>query len=77
MTPDPLFDLNGRGVVITGGLGQLGRQFARTVADRGGRALIFDLPSSYQFWTITGAVVHWAFTLGDDQVHRVTTLYRT
>lgn len=39
---DPLFDLAGQLVVITGGLGQLGRQFTSAVMDRGGRVAIVD-----------------------------------
>jgi NAD(P)-dependent dehydrogenase (short-subunit alcohol dehydrogenase family) len=38
-----LFDLDGRVVVITGGLGQLGRQFASAVVSHGGRAAILDV----------------------------------
>jgi NAD(P)-dependent dehydrogenase (short-subunit alcohol dehydrogenase family) len=40
--PDALFDVTGRTVVVTGGLGQLGRQFTRTLLDRGARVAIFD-----------------------------------
>ncbi len=38
-----LFDLDGRVIVITGGLGQLGRQFASAVVAHGGRAAILDV----------------------------------
>ncbi len=41
--PDKLFDVSGRVVVITGGLGQLGRQFARTLIERGAKVAVFDL----------------------------------
>ena len=41
MTQD-IFSLDGRVIVVTGGLGQLGRQFARAIAERGGRAAVFD-----------------------------------
>ena len=37
-----LFDLEGRVVVITGGLGQIGRQFALELIDRGARVAIFN-----------------------------------
>lgn len=40
---DPLFDVSGRVVVLTGGLGQLGRQFTRTLAARGARVAVLDL----------------------------------
>lgn len=40
---DPLFDLNGRVAVITGGLGQLGRQFSQALRERGARVAVFDL----------------------------------
>lgn len=39
---DPLFDLAGRVAVVTGGLGQLGRQFTATLAARGAHVAIFD-----------------------------------
>ena len=42
MPPD-LFDLQDRVVVITGGLGQLGAQFAGAIVQHGGRAAILDL----------------------------------
>lgn len=38
-----LFDLDGRVIVITGGLGQLGRQFASAVVAHGGRAVVLDV----------------------------------
>jgi NAD(P)-dependent dehydrogenase (short-subunit alcohol dehydrogenase family) len=41
MATDP-FDLTGRVVVVTGGLGQLGRQFTAAVAARGARAVALD-----------------------------------
>jgi NAD(P)-dependent dehydrogenase (short-subunit alcohol dehydrogenase family) len=37
-----LFDLTGRVVVVTGGLGQLGRQFTAAVVARGARAVALD-----------------------------------
>ncbi len=37
-----LFSVEGRICVITGGLGQLGRQFARSLAERGARVALFD-----------------------------------
>jgi len=44
VTPgDPLFSVEGRVVVVTGGLGQLGRQFTRTFAERGARVAVLDL----------------------------------
>ncbi|HZQ05153.1 MAG TPA: SDR family oxidoreductase [Anaerolineae bacterium] len=43
MASNDLFDLRGRVVIITGGLGQLGRQFSRAIAERGGRVAIFDI----------------------------------
>ena len=39
----PLFDIRGQVVVVTGGLGQLGRQFTRTLLEAGARVAIFDL----------------------------------
>jgi NAD(P)-dependent dehydrogenase (short-subunit alcohol dehydrogenase family) len=40
---DPLFNIQDRVVIVTGGLGQLGRQFALTFADRGAKVAIFDV----------------------------------
>ena len=40
---DSLFDISGRVVVVTGGLGQLGRQFSLALAERGARVAIFDI----------------------------------
>jgi NAD(P)-dependent dehydrogenase (short-subunit alcohol dehydrogenase family) len=37
-----LFSVQDRVVVVTGGLGQLGRQFALALADRGARVAVFD-----------------------------------
>ena len=39
---DELFDVSGRVIVVTGGLGQLGRQFGRTLLERGARVAIID-----------------------------------
>jgi NAD(P)-dependent dehydrogenase (short-subunit alcohol dehydrogenase family) len=38
-----LFDVSGRVVVITGGFGQLGSEYAVALADRGARVALFDL----------------------------------
>jgi NAD(P)-dependent dehydrogenase (short-subunit alcohol dehydrogenase family) len=43
MTFDPLFDVRGRVVVVTGGLGQLGRQFSLTLRERGARVVVLDV----------------------------------
>ena len=40
---DSLFDVSGRIVVITGGLGQLGRQFSQALLHRGAKVAIFDI----------------------------------
>jgi NAD(P)-dependent dehydrogenase (short-subunit alcohol dehydrogenase family) len=40
---DPLFDLTGRVAVITGGMGQLGSEYACALAARGMRVAVFDL----------------------------------
>jgi NAD(P)-dependent dehydrogenase (short-subunit alcohol dehydrogenase family) len=39
---DSLFSVEGRIVAVTGGLGQLGRQFSRTLLERGARVAILD-----------------------------------
>jgi len=38
-----LFDVSDRIVVVTGGLGQLGKQFSLTLLDRGAKVAVFDL----------------------------------
>lgn len=43
MSTRDLFSLAGRTVVITGGLGQLGRQYARAVLDQGGSVAVLDV----------------------------------
>ncbi len=43
MTPDPLFDVSGRVAVVTGGMGQLGAEYAAGLAERGMRVAVFDL----------------------------------
>ena len=45
MSGDPLFDLAGRVAVVTGGLGQLGAEYAAGLAERGVRVAIFDVAS--------------------------------
>jgi len=40
---DPLFDLEGRVAVVTGGMGQLGAAYASGLAERGMSVAIFDL----------------------------------
>lgn len=40
---DPLFDLEGRVAVVTGGMGQLGSVYVTGLAERGMRVAVFDL----------------------------------
>ena len=47
MTQD-LFSVQDKVVIITGGLGQLGRQFSLALADRGAKVAIFDIQVSEQ-----------------------------
>jgi NAD(P)-dependent dehydrogenase (short-subunit alcohol dehydrogenase family) len=58
MAPD-LFSVKDKVAVVTGGLGQLGRQFALALADRGARVAVFD---------ITTDPVHVTARYGDDAV---------
>ncbi len=44
--PRDVFDLAGRVIVVTGGLGQLGTQFAEHLRGQGARVAIFDLRSN-------------------------------
>ena len=39
-----IFDVRDRVVVITGGLGQLGRQYCLALLERGGRVVVLDVP---------------------------------
>jgi NAD(P)-dependent dehydrogenase (short-subunit alcohol dehydrogenase family) len=41
--PDNLFDVKGKVVVVTGGLGQLGRQFSLALVERGARVAVLDV----------------------------------
>jgi NAD(P)-dependent dehydrogenase (short-subunit alcohol dehydrogenase family) len=43
MSGDPLFAVEGRVVVVTGGMGQLGRRFARALRERGARVVVLDV----------------------------------
>src|SRR5712691_3657875 len=43
---DPLFDLSGRVAVVTGGLGQLGSEYAAGLAERGMKVAIFDVAAA-------------------------------
>jgi NAD(P)-dependent dehydrogenase (short-subunit alcohol dehydrogenase family) len=43
---DPLFDLTGRVGVVTGGMGQLGAEYAAGLAARGMKVAIFDVETS-------------------------------
>jgi NAD(P)-dependent dehydrogenase (short-subunit alcohol dehydrogenase family) len=43
---DPLFDVAGRVIVVTGGLGQLGRQYTLALAERGARVAVLDLEAT-------------------------------
>jgi NAD(P)-dependent dehydrogenase (short-subunit alcohol dehydrogenase family) len=40
---DPLFELSGRAAVVTGGMGQLGAEYAAALAERGMRVAILDV----------------------------------
>jgi NAD(P)-dependent dehydrogenase (short-subunit alcohol dehydrogenase family) len=42
---DPLFDLDGRVAVVTGGMGQLGRVYTEGLTERGMRVAVFDTAS--------------------------------
>jgi NAD(P)-dependent dehydrogenase (short-subunit alcohol dehydrogenase family) len=46
LSREDLFDVAGRVVVVTGGLGQLGRQFAAALAERGANVALFDLAAA-------------------------------
>ena len=42
MVPDPLFAVRDRVIVVTGGGGKLGGQFARALLARGAKVAVFD-----------------------------------
>jgi NAD(P)-dependent dehydrogenase (short-subunit alcohol dehydrogenase family) len=46
--PQDLFSVENKVIVVTGGCGQLGRQFTRTLIDRGARVAVFDVQPSHQ-----------------------------
>ncbi|CAN5859289.1 SDR family oxidoreductase [soil metagenome] len=46
--PQDLFDINNKVVIVTGGLGQLGRQFSLALVDRGAKVAIFDAQTDEQ-----------------------------
>jgi len=43
VTLDPLFDVRDRVVIVTGGMGQLGRRFSLALRERGARVVVLDL----------------------------------
>jgi NAD(P)-dependent dehydrogenase (short-subunit alcohol dehydrogenase family) len=43
VTPDPLFNVDGRVMIVTGGMGQLGRRFSAALRDRGARVVVLDV----------------------------------
>jgi NAD(P)-dependent dehydrogenase (short-subunit alcohol dehydrogenase family) len=45
---DPLFDLNGRVVAVTGGLGRLGQAFTGALLERGAKLAILDIANTNQ-----------------------------
>ncbi len=47
--PGDLFDVREKIAVVTGGLGQLGRQFSLALADRGARVAVLDMRSDDTF----------------------------
>lgn len=69
---DPLFDLAGRVVVVTGGLGQLGAEYAAGLAARGARVAVLDIaeaprPGAADLteWLDAGAVRTWRADVTD------------
>jgi len=42
ISTDPLFSVAGKVVVVTGGMGQLGRRFAHVLSERGARVAVLD-----------------------------------
>jgi NAD(P)-dependent dehydrogenase (short-subunit alcohol dehydrogenase family) len=53
---DPLFSVDGRCFVVTGGAGRLGAQFARTLLGRGAKVAIFDSVDAATFRARHGAL---------------------
>lgn len=52
---DELFDLSGRVIAVTGGLGRLGRVFARELAARGAEVVLLDRADAAMSEPISGA----------------------
>lgn len=56
MTQDPLFSVDGRAIVVTGGAGRIGAQFARTLLARGAKVAVFDSVDAAAFRKRHGAL---------------------
>ena len=64
---DPLFDLNGRVAVVTGGMGQLGSELTVALAGRGMRVAILDLETEPR---ASAAALRTGLEEGAIRVHR-------
>ena len=62
-----LFDLRDRIVVVTGGLGQLGRQFTRALLYAGARVAVFDLAPAAEDFEETGRCIYLTADVTDRQ----------
>ena len=51
---DPLFDIEGRGILVAGGAGGLGAPMAKAFAQRGAKVLIADIDERLAFETANG-----------------------
>ncbi len=49
ITNDPMFSVEGRVAIVTGGMGQLGTAYATALSERGAKVALFDITSETKF----------------------------